>query len=147
MSNRRTEIDPFCLFIRKEIEKICNEYWEAYFWERGRTKVNGQVFTWGAGCQIKETEYGAQLQWYYIEHLGRGVAPYYCPLIEDNAPTNACYHKLMMNLQPAERTTVMAVKSLAAPLEKLEARIEEYDQIGQAIMESAQALGWLPQRQ
>ena len=109
------------------------EYWEAYLWERGRTKVTGERFKWKAACRTRETKYGAKLRWFYIQPVGNGRKAHYRALVEDNAPTSARDPKRMSDLQPAEKAAVMSVKSYAAPLEALGQRIKRYDRIERAI--------------
>ena len=144
MSNKQAEIYRIRVWIREGIGKISDEYWEAYFRQLEKTKANGEVFTWRAGCRIRETQYGARLQWFYIQPVEQGKNAYYRPLIDNNARSSARYIKRMRDLQPAERAAVMSVKSVAAPLENLGKRIERYDRIGRAVIGSAWAMGWRP---
>ena len=128
-------------WIRQEIGRISDEYWKAFFSERGRAKKEGDQFRWRAGCRVREFEYGAYIQWFYIVPIGKGKTAQKVPLLEDKERTALKRFARMRDLMPSEKAVVRSVKSYAKPYADLGKRIQKYNRIGKAVMKTAESMG------
>ena len=68
----QVKMDKAIAYIRQAVNELCDEYWEAYYWQRGRRQREGEKFDWSAGCRVKEREAGATLEWFVMDPKGKG---------------------------------------------------------------------------
>lgn len=65
-------IDEAVNYIRGAVKGLRDEYWEAYYWQRGFCQKKGRRFDWPAGFRMRETSVGVHLEWFLIIPQGKG---------------------------------------------------------------------------
>jgi len=68
----QVKMDRAIAYIRQAVTELSDEYWEAYYWQRGQRQREGERFDWSAGCRVRELEAGATLEWFVMDPKGKG---------------------------------------------------------------------------
>jgi hypothetical protein len=125
--NSQEIIDEAIKYISGAVEELRDEYWEAYYWQRGFCVKKGRRFDWPAGCRVRETDVGGHLEWFRIIPQGKGKRSFfqYMPIYKKDTRQQT---EEFSALPTAQKRLIRAIDSKERELRELSGRIANINQ-------------------